>query len=256
MARSPTRPDPPSGGRPAVARRSAPVVDTRRGRRRRGPVRAVIRFVVLAVVGYLAACVLLLVAYRFVPPPATTVQIQSAIEAAAAGERFGYAYSPVGEDAQDPDVRHAVVASEDARFYQHAGFDFEEIRRAREDAERHGRAPRGASTLTQQLVKNLFLTTGRSYVRKGFEVPLTLAAELILPKERILTLYLNVAEWGPGVFGIEAAAEHHYGTSADALSRNQAARLAAILPNPIERSPDNMGQTAARIQTRMRQMGW
>ncbi len=215
-----------------------------------------LRFAVFAVVGYLAACVLLLVAYRFVPPPATTVQIRTAIEAAAGGERFGYAYSPVSEDAQDPDVRHAVVASEDARFYQHAGFDFEEIRRAREDAARRGRAPRGASTLTQQLVKNLFLTNGRSYVRKAFEVPLTLAAELILPKERILTLYLNVAEWGPGVFGIEAAAAHHYGTTADALSRNQAARLAAILPSPIERSPDNMGQTASRIQTRMRQMGY
>lgn len=237
-------------GRPAP--RSAPVVDTRR----RGPIRTVVRFAVRVVVGYLVACVALLVAYRFVSPPATTVQLQSVIEAAVDGERFAFDYDPVDEDEQDEDVRHAVVASEDARFYGHAGFDFEEIRRAREDAERRGRAPRGASTLTQQLVKNLFLTNGRSYVRKAFEVPLTVAAELILPKERILTLYLNVAEWGPGVYGIEAAAAHHYGTTADALSRNQAARLAAVLPNPAERTPGEMGRTADRIQTRMRQMGY
>jgi monofunctional biosynthetic peptidoglycan transglycosylase len=248
--------------RPAAAQvrvhpaRSAPVVDTRRGRRERGPVRTLFRFAVRVVVGYLVACVALLAAYRFVDPPATTVQLQTAVEALVAGEPAGFDYDPVGEDEQDPDVRHAVVASEDARFFTHAGFDFEEIRRAREDAERRGRAPRGASTLTQQLVKNLFLTTGRSYVRKGFEVPLTLVAELVLPKDRILTLYLNVAEWGPGVFGVEAAARHHYGTTADALTRNQAARLAAVLPNPIERTPGEMGRTADRIQTRMRQMGY
>ncbi len=231
-------------------------MDGRKGRKKRGLLRRLIRLVALVVVGYLALCTLLLAAYRVVLPPATTVQLWNAAGDAATGERFGYAYDPVGEDGQDADIRHAVVASEDARFYTHAGFDFEEIRRAREDAERRGRAPRGASTLTQQLVKNLFLTTGRSYVRKAFEVPLTLAAELILPKERILTLYLNVAEWGPGVYGIEAAAEHHYGTTADDLSRNQAARLAAILPNPITRDPSEMGRTASRIQTRMRQMGW
>ena len=215
-----------------------------------------VRAVVLTVVGYFAACTLLLVAYRWVPPPATTVQVERAVEAAIAGEPLRYRYSPVAESEQDDDVRHAVVASEDARFYTHHGFDWEELRRAREDAERRGRPMRGASTLTQQLVKNLFLTTHRSWVRKGFEVPLTLLAELILPKDRILTLYLNVAEWGPGVFGIEAAADHHYGTSADALSRDRAARLAACLPAPLSRTPQDMGRTASRIQTRMRQMGW
>lgn len=208
------------------------------------------------VLGYLLACTLLLIAYRWVSPPATTVQIQRVMEAAIASEPFDLQYDPVTADSQDPDVRHAAVASEDGRFYTHHGFDWEEIRRAREDAERRGRAPRGASTITQQLVKNLFLTTHRSYIRKGFEVPLTLIAEVVLPKDRILTLYLNVAEWGPGVFGIEAAARHHYGTSANALTRAQAARLVAVLPAPSERRPQNMGQTAARIQRRMSQMGW
>ena len=241
------RPAAPRGSARPAAPRSAPVVDARRARARRRPVRASLRFAALAVAGYLVACVVLLAAYRVVPPPVTTVQIQAALGRALAGDSPAFAYDPVGEDGQDADARHAVVASEDARFYDHAGFDLVEIRRAREDAERRGRAPRGASTLTQQLVKNLFLTNGRSYVRKAFEVPLTLAAELILPKERILTLYLDVAEWGPRVYGIEAAARHHYGTTAGALSRNQAARLAAVLPNPAERAPGDMGRTAARI---------
>lgn len=210
----------------------------------------------MLVFGYMLACTLLLVAYRWVQPPATTVQVQRLVEAAIASEPFDFRYDPVGGDEQDADVRHAAIASEDGRFYTHNGFDWEEIRRAREDAERRGRAPRGASTITQQLVKNLFLTTHRSYIRKGLEVPLTLIAELVLPKERILTLYLNVAEWGPGVFGIEAAARQFYGTPANALTRAQAARLVAVLPAPRSRRPQDMGQTAARIQRRMSQMGW
>ena len=129
------------------------------------------------------------------------------------------------------------------------------VRAAFSPAARGGRA-RGASTITQQLVKNLFLVTYRSWVRKGFEVPLTVLAEVILPKERILTLYLNVVEWGPGVFGIEEAARYHYDTTAARLSRTQASRLAAVLPDPIDRDPDEMSQSAARIRTRMAQMGW
>jgi len=240
-----------------VARRSGP---SRKNRpQRSAPARwlfATVKAGIALVVGYLLACTLLMVAYRWVEPPATTVQVQRLIEAAVASEPFDLKYAPVGTDEQDPDIRHAAIASEDGRFYTHNGFDWEEIRRAREDAERRGRAPRGASTITQQLVKNLFLTTHRSYIRKGMEVPLTLIAEGVLPKERILTLYLNVAEWGPGVFGIEAAARRSYGTGADALTRAQAARLVAVLPAPLSRRPQDMGQTAARIQRRMSQMGW
>ena len=222
----------------------------------RGCLWAAVRAVVAVVGGYLLACTLLLVAYRWVEPPATTVQAQRLVEAAVAGEPYSLHYRPVPEGEQDPDLRHAVVASEDARFYTHSGFDWEEVRAAREAAERTGRPMRGASTITQQLVKNLFLTTHRSVVRKAAEVPLTLLAELILPKDRILTLYLDVAEWGPGVFGADAAAAHHYGTSGDALTREQSARLAAVLPAPLERRPQDMGRTSSRILTRMRQMGW
>ena len=225
-----------------------------RGSRRPWPL-AVVRLLVAVVFGYLAACALLLLAYRWVEPPATTVMVQRAIEAAVAGEPFSSSYRPVPESGQDPDVRHAVVASEDARFYTHNGFDRVEIERAWADR-KAGRGSRGASTITQQLVKNLFLTTHRSFVRKGFEVPLTFLAEWILPKDRILTLYLDVAEWGPGVFGIEAAARHHYDTSASSLTRDQAARLAAVLPAPLVRRPQDQTRTAGRIKTRMGQMGY
>ena len=226
---------------------------------RRGPLGwlwAVVRTGLAVVVGYLVACAVLLLAYRWVEPPATTVQLQRAVEAAVAGEPFDLQYRPVPQSGQDEDVRHAAVASEDARFYTHGGFDMEELRIARETAERTGRPMRGASTITQQLVKNLFLTTHRSVVRKAFEVPLTFLAELILPKDRILTLYLDVAEWGPGVFGIEAASAYHYGASAAALTREQSARLVACLPAPLERRPQDMGRTSSRILTRMSQMGW
>lgn len=184
------------------------------------------------------------------------MQIQRLAEHAVSGDPYKLTYSPVSQDNQDVDARNAAVASEDARFYLHSGFDLEEIRIAREQARARGTSPRGASTITQQLVKNLFLTTHRSWIRKGLEVPLTFIAELVLPKDRILTLYLNVAEWGPGVFGLNAAAQHHYGTSASSLTREQAARLVAVLPAPLERSPQQMGRTSSRILTRMRQMGW
>ena len=115
---------------------------------------------------------------------------------------------------------------------------------------------RGASTLTQQLVKNLVLTTRRSFIRKGVEASLVPVAEAALGKQRILELYLNVVEWGPGIFGAEAAAQYHFHTTAAALDRDQAARLAAILPNPIRRKPANMSRRAGVILTRMRQMGW
>jgi monofunctional biosynthetic peptidoglycan transglycosylase len=226
---------------------------------RRGPLGwlgQLVKWAAAVVVGYLLACALLLLAYRWIEPPATTVQLQRIVEAAVVGEPFDLQYRPVPQAGQDEDIRRAVVASEDARFYTHGGVDTEELRRAREDAVRTGRPMRGASTITQQLVKNLFLTTHRSVIRKGMEIPLTFLAEWILPKERILTLYLDVAEWGPGVFGIEAAAGYHYGTTAASLTREQAARLAACLPAPLERRPQDMARTSARILTRMRQMGW
>jgi monofunctional glycosyltransferase len=119
-----------------------------------------------------------------------------------------------------------------------------------------GHFTRGGSTITQQLVKNLFLTTHRSLLRKALEFTLTPLAEMMLSKERILELYLNIVEWGPGVYGAEAAAQFHYGISARRLTRDQAVRLVACLPAPLERRPQEMVERAVDILDRMRDMGW
>src|SRR5690606_22454274 len=215
-----------------------------------------VRLSVVLVLGFYTCIALSLVYLRYFPPLTTGVQMQRRVEAALAREedRKLYDFRPAEQISEN--LRRAVVAAEDTRFYTHRGFDWEEIRRAREEAARSGEAPRGASTITQQLVKNLYFTTHRSYVRKALELTITPLAELILGKDRILELYVNVVEWGPGVFGAEAAARHHFGVGADELSRERAARLAAILPAPRTRRPERMDSYAATIQARMAQMGW
>jgi monofunctional biosynthetic peptidoglycan transglycosylase len=154
-----------------------------------------------------------------------------------------------------PDLQHAVIAAEDARFFQHHGFDWGAMEIAAEGDMEGGRI-RGGSTLTQQLVKNLFFGTGRSILRKGAEFTLVPVAELVLGKRRILELYLNVVEWGPGVYGAESACRYHYRISARSIDRERSARLAAILPLPLKRRPDRMNRYSELIQERMRQMGW
>ena len=131
-----------------------------------------------------------------------------------------------------PHLKRAVVAAEDARFLDHEGFDWEAIQKAMARNERRGRIVAGASTISQQLAKNLFLSGSRSWLRKGQEALITWMLESTMSKRRILELYLNFAEWGEGVFGAEAAARHHFGVSAAMLSAEQAAWLAAILPSP------------------------
>ncbi len=130
-----------------------------------------------------------------------------------------------------------VLTSEDQRFFQHHGFDWHEMKIARLEAERRRKAPRGASTITMQCARSLFLWQGRSLIRKGLEAYYTFWMELLLSKRRILELYANVIEMGDGIYGIEAAAQAHFGTSARGLKREQAALLAAILPSPRKRDP-------------------
>ncbi len=131
-----------------------------------------------------------------------------------------------------PQLKRAVVAAEDAKFMDHEGFDWEAIQKALERNREKGRVVAGASTISQQLAKNLFLSGDRSWLRKGQEAAITWMLERLLPKRRILELYLNVAEWGEGVFGAEAGAMHHFGASAATLNAQQAAYLAVILPSP------------------------
>jgi len=133
-------------------------------------------------------------------------------------------------------LQRAAIASEDGQFYVHHGFDFKQIQNAIRTAERGGKL-RGASTISQQTAKNLFLCEGGGFVRKGLEAYLTVYLELLLPKDRILEIYLNIAEWGPGIFGAEAAAQHWFKKPAAKLTASEAARLVAILPNPQKWSP-------------------
>ncbi|WP_315838611.1 monofunctional biosynthetic peptidoglycan transglycosylase [Bradyrhizobium prioriisuperbiae] len=140
-----------------------------------------------------------------------------------------------------------VIASEDAKFCTHRGVDWNALQDVIEDAQ-EGEATRGGSTITQQVVKNLFLWPGRSVIRKGLELPLALWIELVLPKRRILEIYLNIAEWGPaGQFGAEAGAIYAFGRSAATLSAREAALMAAILPNPVTRSARNPGPGVRRL---------
>lgn len=205
---------------------------------------------------YLGVCTAALGLYTQFDPPITGIQTQRHWEAFIAGAPYTPHAVPVPRSAISDHLEHAVVAAEDARFFTHHGIDWTAIQEAMEDNLQRGALWRGGSTLTQQLVKNLFMTTHSTLLRKGLELPLTYLADLILTKERILELYLNVVEWGPGIFGAEAAAQHHYGMSAASLSRYRAAALAACLPNPRVRTPQRMTRYTATILARMRQHGW
>jgi monofunctional glycosyltransferase len=197
----------------------------------------------------------MLVAVRWIDPPTTAVHIERHLQAWIHQTTYHERYEFVSLRQISPDLQHAVVAAEDARFYQHHGFDWHAMEIAAEDDVEGGRI-RGGSTLTQQLVKNLFFGTGRSILRKGAEFTLVPVAELVLGKQRILELYLNVVEWGPGVYGAEAACRYHYRVSARSIDREESARLAAILPLPLKRRPDHMNRYSGLIEERMRQMGW
>jgi len=207
----------------------------------------------VALVWSLAALTLL--AARWIDPPSTAVHIQRRLQAWIHDTPYRERYRFIPLNQVSPDLQHAVIAAEDARFYQHHGFDWHQIEIAAEDDLEGGRS-RGASTITQQLVKNLFFGTGRSILRKGAEFTLVPVAEFFLGKRRILEIYLNVVEWGPGIYGAESASRYYYGTAARNTDRQQAARLAAILPAPLKRRPERMNNYSALILDRMRQMGW
>jgi monofunctional biosynthetic peptidoglycan transglycosylase len=198
---------------------------------------------------------LTLVAARWIDPPTTAVHVERHLQAWIHHKPYHERYTFVPLSQISPDLQHAVIAAEDGRFYQHHGFDWHAIEIAAEDDVEGGRI-RGGSTLTQQLVKNLFFGTGRSILRKGAEFTLVPVAELVLGKQRILELYLNVVEWGPGIYGADAACHSYYKTSARNVGREQSAQLAAILPLPLKRRPERMTHYTAIILERMRQMGW
>ncbi len=177
--------------------------------------------------------------YRWQPPGQTAFMAQRQAELREKDPKATIRYQWVPYEKISTHLKRAVIAAEDAKFLEHEGFDWEGIAKAREKNERKGRVVAGGSTITQQLAKNLFLSPSKSYARKVQEAIIALMLEAFLPKRRILELYLNVIEWGNGVFGAEAAAKRYFGTSAAQLSAEQAARLAAMIPSPrrFERNP-------------------
>jgi monofunctional biosynthetic peptidoglycan transglycosylase len=222
-------------------------------RRRRSRAGGRLRRILLG--GFLALLLLptaLLLAYRYVPVPITPLMVIRLVE----GEGLRRQWVALAEVA--PVLPQAVVAAEDNRFCEHAGFDWQELG-GQIDALLAGERARGASTITMQTAKNLFLWPGRDLVRKALEAWLTPQIELLWPKHRIVEVYLNVAELGPGIYGAEAAAQAHFGKPASALTRREAALLAAILPSPRAWDPGRptsyLERRARTIRTRIEQLG-
>jgi len=208
--------------------------------------RGALAFIVLSI-----ALVLL---FRFVPPPGSMVMVERKIQSWINSEPIDIQRQWRSWEHLSSNAKLAVIAAEDQRFPQHSGFDLVELKRALK-ASLDGERLRGASTLSQQTAKNVFLWSDRSWARKGLEVWFTLLIETLWSKQRILEVYLNVAEWDTGVFGLEAAAGHYFGASGSALTERQASLLAAILPSPRTRSasrPD--AQVERRSQWILQQM--
>ena len=219
---------PPSLSRDAPARPPDPVEDPLAvpeppAPPRRGAVARALRWALLGFGLALLAVPGVVLALRWLPPPTTAFMLQSAVQPVQ------YQWVPAARIPES--LRRAVIAAEDQKFWTHWGFDLMAIAEALEHNEK-SRSVRGASTITQQTAKNLFLWPSRSYLRKGMEASFTLLLELAWPKERILEVYLNVAEFGPGIYGAEAAARKFFGKPAERLSAWEAAQLAAVLPNP------------------------
>jgi monofunctional biosynthetic peptidoglycan transglycosylase len=212
------------------------------------------RLLVLAGMLGLGSAAALFLVLRFVDPPTSAVMLAQQLS----GQRIDQRWVPL--ERISPNLIRAVIISEDGQFCRHRGIDIKELEAELARAERTGDdALRGASTISMQVSKNLLLWSGRSYLRKGLELALTVVMELIWPKPRILEVYLNIAEWGPGIFGAEAAARRHFGKAAALLGPREAALLAAALPNPIERVAGRPGpgmrRLAALIEGRTRGIG-
>lgn len=207
------------------------------------------RWLVFTVLILAAIPVLEVAAVRFVDPSLTPLMLLRPLEArwekrSPPGRQ--YSWLPLARIPRE--FLKFVLVAEDQRFFQHHGFDWREIRSARRQAERTGEEPRGASTISMQCARSLFLWQGRSWLRKGLEAYYTFWMETLLSKRRILELYANVIEMGDGVYGIEAAARAHYGVGAPELTREQCAALAAILPDPRQWDPRSpTPRLAARI---------
>ena len=204
-----------------------------------------LRALLYALLGLLALPYLLTLAYTLVPPPVTTLMLWKKLE----GNGIDYRWRPLDETSQN--LVRSVVTAEDARICEHSGVEWNTLGEVLKEAVTNENGPtRGGSTITQQVAKNLFLWPSRSYVRKALELPLALWIDLVWSKRRIVEVYVNIAEWAPGIYGVEAAAQHHFKKSGKAMSRSEAAQLAAALPNPVVRDAGKPGpQVRAKART-------
>ncbi|MDB5431555.1 MAG: monofunctional biosynthetic peptidoglycan transglycosylase [Caulobacter sp.] len=203
------------------------------------------RALVLAFIVLIAGPIAMTLVYRVVPPPLTWLMILRLGD----GHGIDHRWRPLSRIS--PTLARAVIGAEDARFCEHHGFDFAAMQKAMTANARRPNRIRGGSTISQQTAKNVFLWPDRSYVRKGFEAWFTVLIETLWGKRRIMEVYLNSIEWGPGVYGAEAAAQRNFGVSAAALNPSQAARLAAILPRPLKWQADTPGAYVARRSRRI-----
>ena len=215
--------------------------------------RAIIRWTVVA---FLGSTILAVVALRFLPVYFTPLMFIRCYEQIAEGKSLKMKHHWVPLNKISPSLPMAVMASEDAKFLKHHGFDYQDIEHAAERNRKHPEKRKlGASTISQQTAKNVFLWPGRSWVRKGFEVYFTALIELMWPKERIMEVYLNSIEMGDGIYGADAVAEEHFGTDALSLTKAQCALIAATLPNPRKFSSKNPSGYMLKRQARiMREM--
>lgn len=203
-----------------------------------------LRIAAVALAVFIAMPYLFILIYRIVDPPFSALMLRNAL----LGEEVHYEW--VDLDEISPNLARAAVLAEDSRFCSHWGVDWGAVGEVLDDLE-DGDAPRGASTIPMQTAKNLFLWPEQSYVRKILEVPLAYFMTLIWPKQRVAEIYLNIAEWGPGIYGAEAAARHHFGKPASAINEWEAALLAASLPNPFKRIAGRPGPQTRRLASRI-----
>jgi monofunctional biosynthetic peptidoglycan transglycosylase len=198
-----------------------------------------LKWIALAILACVVLSVVVVVTLRWVDPPTSAFMLETRLNALSEGDRtYRTDYEWVSLEHISPHAAIAVVASEDQQFPFHAGFDLNSIRESVRASEKGRKKLRGASTISQQVAKNLFLWNGYSFVRKGLEAWLTVLMELTWPKERILEVYLNIAQFGKGIYGVEAAASRFFHKPAARLTSSEAATLAAVLPNPIKMHAD------------------
>jgi monofunctional glycosyltransferase len=227
----------PQSAQPAVDR----VPEARFSRMRR-----VLRWGLYLLAFLLAWPVVMTLVYALVPPPVSNIMLLRALGGAGIDRQW------VPLEKISPNLPRAVIAAEDARFCDHRGVDWREFQGVIQDALDNDEAPsRGASTIPMQTAKNLFLWDGRFAIRKLIELPLAMWMDFVWSKRRMIEVYLNIVEWAPGVYGAEAAAQHHFGKSAEKLTKRQAALLAAVLPNPIKRNAGKPSKGVRRIADRI-----